>query len=63
VGEATSSSDADKDYTNSNWVSGFAGGTSDSNTTHLLFVCSMVFDDVYYDQLSLSKILPSAPGF
>jgi len=63
VGEATSSFDADTDYTNTNWVQGFAGGTSDSNTTHVLFVCSMVFDDGYYDQLYLSKSLPSSPGF
>jgi hypothetical protein len=62
-GERTSSFDADVDYTSNAWTSAFAGGTSDSTAKNLIFGCSMVFDDVYYDQLSLSTILPSAPGF
>ena len=63
IGDATSSFDADTDYSNNDWVNGFAAGTADSTAKNLLFVCSMVFDNGYYDQLTLSTSLPSAPGF
>ena len=63
ISGSTGTLDATADYTDNSWVSGFAGGSTDSDTTHILYVCRLISDVGHYDQLTLSTVRPSAPGF
>ena len=63
VNDGTAGFQSLQEFNNDNWISGSASGSSDSNTTHALVVCTALAALGYYDQLYLSATSPSVPAF